>query len=335
MRKLYPHSRSGFTLVELLVVIAIIGILVALLLPAIQAAREAARRSQCTNNLKQIGIALHNYHDTYRSFPSGYIRIGAPAGWGWPALILPFMEQQALYDEIGVQRTRLHALINNNPPYNQNNNNNPLRTELKAYRCPSDSGAQGGVVVNDRRFDGWNYNDMRPGVSNYMAVAGNRDMNNNGSCNPCLPRDSYGPFFHNSEITFADILDGSSNQLMVGERETKNCRSGTWIGIRNAEGTGSRGTPYVLGWSGPRLNQPVGGVFPSWGAGGPAPNSVGCGEGFSSFHPGGALFVLGDGKVRFVSDDIHYFHVGNHQGPNLGTYQRLMRRDDGQEIGEF
>src|SRR5688572_27645245 len=102
----------GFTLVELLVVIAIIGILVALLLPAVQAAREAARRMQCGNNLKQIGISIHNYHDTYKSFPSGWICPSVATGamavdqesWGWSSLILPFMEQQALHDQLGVTR---------------------------------------------------------------------------------------------------------------------------------------------------------------------------------------------------------------------------------------
>jgi type II secretory pathway pseudopilin PulG len=99
-------------LVELLVVIAIIGILVALLLPAIQAAREAARRTECVNNLKQLGVAVHNYHDTHGQLPSGHIRNGGQAGWGWTALCLPFLEQQAVYDELRMNYYRLHALCN-------------------------------------------------------------------------------------------------------------------------------------------------------------------------------------------------------------------------------
>jgi prepilin-type N-terminal cleavage/methylation domain-containing protein len=133
-------SRVGFTLVELLVVIAIIGILVALLLPAVQAAREAARRSECTNNLKQIGVALHNYHDTHKMFPPGWIpQTGMPGGgsgyaWGWGTAILPFMEQASLPDQIQYGKITIYAAAGDPAIL-------PLmQTPIAPYRCPSDVG---------------------------------------------------------------------------------------------------------------------------------------------------------------------------------------------------
>jgi len=127
---------GGFTLVELLVVIAIIGVLVALLLPAVQSAREAARRMSCGNNFKQIGIALHNYHDAYQKLPPGWImQATSPensAGWGWPTFILPYVEQQNLYDRLQVNQLALMDVMGNAAL-------RPLaQTKLKSYRCPSD-----------------------------------------------------------------------------------------------------------------------------------------------------------------------------------------------------
>src|SRR6185436_8212870 len=133
---------QGFTLVELLVVIAIIGILVALLLPAVQAAREAARRMQCGNNLKQIGLALHNYHDTYKTFPMGYLFINSPPSppplppqpntetWAWSAFILPYIEQPALHERLGVNTRTLYAALTTGAAFT------PLmQTQLKGYMC--------------------------------------------------------------------------------------------------------------------------------------------------------------------------------------------------------
>src|SRR5687768_5426071 len=131
----------GFTLVELLVVIAIIGVLVALLLPAVQATREAARRSSCSNNLKQIGLGLHNYHDVILSFPSGYIDspVASREQWGWAALMLPYIEQGPLHDKLGVSRGTLdQQLVVNGAVVVA-----AAESPLKVFMCPSDSGFNG------------------------------------------------------------------------------------------------------------------------------------------------------------------------------------------------
>ena len=136
------HLSRGFTLIELLVVIAIIAILIALLLPAVQQAREAARRTQCRNNLKQIGLALHNYHDTFRLFPPGVIRDGQnnSEAWGWTVFILPFLEQANLYNQLDPDTYRLRDLLAGlNPTYPAPTANAAiLQNPLSVFICPSD-----------------------------------------------------------------------------------------------------------------------------------------------------------------------------------------------------
>jgi prepilin-type processing-associated H-X9-DG protein len=327
--------------VELLVVIAIIGILVALLLPAIQAAREAARRSECSNNLKQLGIAVQNYHDTFGVFPSGYIQ-GGGKRWAWGALSLPFLELEPLYNELDVKGTSLWYIL-------QTANNDPrrplLRSELGAFHCPSDSGYNSGRIVPGNR-DHNNANvQFRAGMSNYFAVAGTIDPIHRNNAGNWARRDSLGIFYANSQTTTAWILDGTSNTFAIGERESKECRSGVWCGPQGNPGNGSRGAVMVLGWSGSKLNQPHGAPFPNWNnAGSPDENpglngGPGCGEGFSSRHPGGANFVMADGATRFVSQDIEYQQsysaTGSGPATAYGLYQRLMCRDDGQTLSSF
>ena len=332
---------AGFTLVELLVVIAIIGILVALLLPAVQSAREAARRMQCNNNLKQIGVALHNYHDTFRSFPSGYVYPSGFANnaaaanhesWGWAALTLPFREQQALHEQLGVTSQPLYRGFTTGGTAFKD----LVQTPLPGFICPSDTEYnKPGNVHQNRNFDdgvgvvaGGIATPVRPGLSNYIGVAGHRDVVQRAV--------NTGIFFGNSQISIADITDGTSNTVAVGERETKNCRSGTWLGVRNPNGSGTRGTQVVLGHSRPKLNQDTSAI--PWNTA-----NLGCGEGFSSMHPGGALFLLCDGSVRFVGDSINHFWYGTtvqgavseHQDVQNGVYQRLLSRNDALTVDAY
>lgn len=320
--------KSGFTLIELLVVIAIIAILVALLLPAVQQAREAARRTQCKNNLKQIGIALHNYHDIYGSFPSGYIwdgRAVVSEGWGWSALILPQMDQEPLWDQLQVTNMTLAAVLATGPtgvaPL--------LQTGVPAYKCPSDPGGNRGedVVHQNRHFGGGEgtnaggLGQFLPSPSNYMGVQGNRERCPSQGINSL----ANGIFFYNSKVKFRDVIDGQSNTFCVGERDAVDCRGGTWVGVRNAySGTGARGEYTVVGGAhGATLTLNA----PPWNG-----NNL-CGEGFSSQHPGGAQFLLCDGSVRFVSENIDFRSANRNTNNktlalNMGTYQRLMRRND-------
>jgi len=336
----------AFTLVELLVVIAIIGVLVALLLPAVQAAREAARRASCSNNLKQIALALHNYHDVHLTFPSGWLDnpIANEEAWGWSALTLPYIEQAPLHATLGVTKARLVDQLRS-----LNGANGPAvaaaaRTVLKVFICPTDSGHQGGLVHTNRHFGGgigfaaagFTGNTTLVGVSNYMGVAGHRDVvnaapNSGIFFGNCSGDATICPNQVSSAVRMGDVADGTSSTLMVGERDTFNCRSGTWLGVRNTNGSNDRGVVVVIGHSHPKLNQDVKAV--TWDT-----DRIGCGEGFSSLHPGGAQFAAVDGSVRFIPNTINHFWFPNtlvngtlvhSRDASNGVYQRLLTRDDG------
>ncbi len=193
----------GFTLVELLVVIAIIGILIALLLPAVQAAREAARRAMCSNNLKQLGVALHNYHDTYRTLP--YLSMNATSANPYVSglvAILPFVEQKPLYDQI-TSRSTFNGV--SYAPYDQypiSSGYEPWKAMISAYLCPSDPGSS-----------------QRSSVGSFAGGGRNSYCFSVGDWTPTVWETSTrGPFASRKTFNFRDITDGLSNTIAMGER---------------------------------------------------------------------------------------------------------------------
>lgn len=301
-------QRKGFTLVELLVVIAIIGILIALLLPAVQAAREAARRMSCTNNLKQIGIALHNYHDTHKKLPIGWMGfnssgqadfVGNP-GWAWSTRILPFMEQQSLYD----------GLIDMNRPVADPANDRGRVAVVSTFICPSDVGNDVFDLKDaiDEETEGANV-ITKLAKSNYPGVFGTQDIH--AVCEQGEPGyngcQGNGIFHLNRSLAFRDITDGLSNTFLVGERWSKWVYS-TWTGV------------VPGGWHAPaRVVAIASDEFP--------PNSEENVEhqthNFSSYHPAGTNFLLSDGHVQMITETI-----------DLSVYAALCTRAGGEPIGE-
>jgi prepilin-type N-terminal cleavage/methylation domain-containing protein/prepilin-type processing-associated H-X9-DG protein len=313
---------SAFTLVELLVVIAIIGILIALLLPAVQAAREAAWRMQCSSRLKQLALAMHNYANTHKSFPPGCITDGVPQRqqWGWGVFLLPYVEKIPLHRELAPNDRRLVDLLNDPRARVL------VQTPIPLFRCPSDRTPRLLEKTEQiRDFDGEAPvgTDFFAATSNYIGVTGFWDIAD-------LPAN--GVFFPNSAVDFSQIRDGTSNTFALGERDFY-CAAGAWAGVRDARGGGPRGADYVLGRVSIKLNDP---------------RNVGndrCCEGFSSPHAGGANFALCDGSVRFINENIRFNNAGVTNfnvpvslggfGSTLGTYQKLGIRDDGGVLTEF
>lgn len=319
-------QRQGFTLVELLVVIAIIGILVALLLPAIQSARESGRRANCSSNLKQIGVALLLHEDVKGHFPTGAKpsngrdHASGRAAWGWGSYILPYLEQEQLYEDMLVDTQELHDLMIDYEQFRA-----LPQTPLSIYRCPSDDGPE---LNHERSFTNSRYGDTPLATSNYIAVQGTRWANGDydSETDTWITQrgDPWGTFWVGSKTKLSDIKDGTSNTFIVGERCWENF-AGIWVGVRNYNGTGEWGLRQALGISNVKPN---------------APNPEG-NRGFSSNHPKGTLFVFADGHVSFIPDNINFDNTGAGAGvrnanlANMGTYQRLARRNDGQTVGDY
>jgi prepilin-type N-terminal cleavage/methylation domain-containing protein len=275
-------SPAAFTLIELLVVIAIIGILVALLLPAIQAAREAARRSSCINNLKQIGLALHHYHDTQRQLPPGWLGahpntgqpywLGRP-GWGWAALTLPYLEQENLAKE----------LVHFDLPITDPANAAARTAVIGTYRCPSDTGQRTFILpAGTMPMPNYNagYTPCEVAAANYIAIFGSTTM---GSCYNTATATPNGTFVFREGCRLADIMDGLSQTLVVGERHSSLFPT-TWLGVI----PGAAHAPARV-----------------VGVARTSPNSAsGAMHAFSSHHPAGANFTAADGSVKLVASTI-------------------------------
>ncbi len=267
-RSLMSRVRKAFTLVELLVVIAIIGVLVALLLPAVQFARESARRTKCENNLRQVVLALHNFEGTYGYFPSAYVGPNTDPGWGWGTAILPYCEQKNIYDAAQIETTVFGGGAIPALPTVQ------TETKLSLYRCPSDPSPDKNPIR------------LYHGTSNYRAVAGPIEM-----YTFYVDYDYGGVLYQNSRTRMSTITDGTANTLLIGE-----CMFDEKIGKRAAIWAGMSGMRPLPGDPGPSLwvSDVMWSVDNlSANVNGPAPQA------FSSRHPGGAFFAYSDGSVRF------------------------------------
>jgi prepilin-type N-terminal cleavage/methylation domain-containing protein/prepilin-type processing-associated H-X9-DG protein len=316
-------GRSGFTLVELLVVIAIIAVLIGLLLPAVQSAREAARRSACQNKMKQLGLAAHNYESTNKvlppgaTFPSPVVNNTLPAGaahnqgiWGWGTWIMPFMEMQADFDMLNPA-----AYPNMRDAYALPVVQDVLRRRLDGFRCPSDLGpdlieSPSGLPATGRTvccMPAPN-DDGRMAASNYVGWnSGSRGWLEGETVSENAP-ERRGIFSLNSRTKFSNITDGTSKTFLFGERifGTKTDAIGGQIfcegALAHASRTRRNVDPIARVSSHFRWGQSSNMGF--GGGGINAGDSNSCGTGASSLHPGGAQFTFADASVRFISEDI-------------------------------
>ena len=335
--------RRGFTLIELLVVIAIIAVLIALLLPAVQQAREAARRTQCKNNLKQMGLALHNYHDTNNNFPNGNIA-SAAGGWGmsWYMRILPFVDQAPVFNKLNFSGTQPGWAWNGDTAGGANG------AVISGIRfaftvCPSSP-------LNDIRSAG-DYNIEHPqyyGIMGAVNGLGNVAVpaNRQALCCGCCGNQggtgqitSSGMLLQLTNKNIRDCTDGTTNQIMVGESSDFILSAAG--GPKNADVQGVHGmlmgSPNlnsVDACNGCMFDRPFNLTTVRYAPNAPAINNnsswpgiddnYGSNKPLNSAHTGGVHVLLADGSTRFISNNL-----------DLGTLARLCSRDDGQVVGEF
>jgi len=321
-----PFKASrGFTLIELLVVIAIIAVLVALLLPAVQQAREAARRVQCKNNLKQIVLALHNYHDTHNVLPPGGISrnpLSSGSGWctgnathnkaSWTVMILPFLEETTLYNSFD------------------------MNMQFRSYQTTAVGAATGGAASNDApwalrnaKFECPTNPGSREGVNgiNYLGVQGGGP---DPGCSALGDFYTNGSLYVNSNTRFSSVQDGLTNVLLIGESKYAITSQGSlnasrfgWASSVRLD-TGTQAHPIVLAAARNQINSVVNtgdsrAGWPSTQDGRYVSSSL-----FGAYHTGGAHFAIADGSVHFLSQNI-----------DLATYQSLAVRNDGLPVGGF
>ena len=313
-------ARRGFTLVELLVVIAIIGVLVGLLLPAVQAAREAARRMQCSNNLKQIGLCLHNYHDTSNALPAGSngtLNAAGTAfgghGWTWQSSILPYVEQSNLFNAIQGP----DGFGNENGSQNAGKPLVIKATTLSMFWCPSQPDVRNGTQKNGYQS------------SNYNGNMGTRIGNGNDDCigtgivtvadmktKPWGCMNGDGVFYVQSKTRFGDVTDGLSNTIFVSEVADS---GGDVMGIF---GAGSDRRSMFSG--GADSNPPTEMSEYLIAAETNDPINGGAEEAAGSWHVGGAQFAFGDGSIHFLSENM-----------DMTTYRAISTRAGGEVAGEL
>ena len=364
------RGRRGFTLIELLVVIAIIAVLVAILLPAVQQAREAARRTQCKNNLKQIGVAMFTYQESYGVFPPGYVDLRDAANftpgtgghgdnvghWSWTVFLLPYIDEAGLYETLrpGSQHASV-ALFATEEQF---------LTPLESFACPSDVGP---ALHDPSVSPGYALSPvdpatLAPGVNTGIPVTNYVAANNiYGISQTAVPGDNgeagaIGMFAKNSSTRPRDVIDGMSNTILVGERAsvvrgerqhagtlhaTRDVgqRSGTWYGPL-AKDSYRFGTPWNQG-----LMTVVGSTM--HGLNIQTEGAVRIGDNreenqnFSSLHPGGVQFVMADGRVRFLSETVDHRPLDEQPTvPGQGyvansTLENLIGIADGNIVEEF
>lgn len=333
------RKNRAFTLVELLVVIAIIGLLVALLLPAVQSAREAARRSQCTSNLKQLGIAMQSYHDVHKTFPAGYATFAtndgtgpagvlidpltwdAAPGWGWGSMLLPYIEELSLDD-----------LLDRRKPIWDPTLAELVTSRIPVFLCPSASGEPEPMLIVDEDKQPLLIDDreIRLGRSHYVANHGQESCW--GECGAAITgivfdniydattvdvtirgdvsRVADGPFYRNSRTRIRHVTDGTSRTIFLGEHSSA-LSDKTWVGVvpgafthpefTSPENGPDAGATLTLVHGGPS-----GGELDITGL--PIIHPINfptfhVGQMYSE-HPGGGLVCMGDASVRFFSDDV-------------------------------